>query len=77
MHDAAFLKAVYAFGLRRREVIHGRPRRSDPRASTSAAAARGWAYADRAVVTRYDKLAVRLEATVHIAVINEWLPLNL
>ncbi|WP_260479367.1 transposase [Kibdelosporangium aridum] len=27
----------------------------------------------RAVATRYDKLAVRYEATVHIAVINEWL----
>jgi transposase len=28
---------------------------------------------NRAVATRYDKLAVRFEATVHIAVINEWL----
>jgi transposase len=28
----------------------------------------------RAVATRYDKLAVRYEATVHIAAINEWLP---
>ena len=28
---------------------------------------------DRAVATRYDKLAVRHEATVHIAAINEWL----
>lgn len=28
---------------------------------------------NRAVATRYDKLAVRYEATVHIAVINEWL----
>lgn len=27
----------------------------------------------RAVATRYDKLAVRYEATVHIAAINEWL----
>ncbi|MFF0837954.1 MULTISPECIES: hypothetical protein [unclassified Streptomyces] len=27
----------------------------------------------RAVVTRYDKLAVRYEATVLVAVINEWL----
>ena len=26
------------------------------------------------VATRYDKLAVRYEATVHIAAINEWLP---
>ena len=26
-----------------------------------------------AVATRYDKLAVRYEATVHIAAINEWL----
>ena len=31
----------------------------------------------RAVATRYDKLAVRYEATVHIAVINEWLLPNL
>jgi len=29
---------------------------------------------NRAIATRYDKLAVRYEATVHIAVINEWLP---
>ena len=28
----------------------------------------------RAVATRYDKLAVRYEATIHIAAINEWLP---
>ncbi|MDP9843783.1 transposase [Streptosporangium lutulentum] len=27
----------------------------------------------RAVATRYDKLAVRFEATVIIATINEWL----
>ncbi|GGU87864.1 IS5 family transposase [Lentzea flava] len=27
----------------------------------------------RAVATRYDKLAVRYEATLHIAAINEWL----
>ncbi|BCB75647.1 hypothetical protein GCM10022251_27440 [Phytohabitans flavus] len=27
----------------------------------------------RAVGTRYDKLAVRFEAVVHIAAINEWL----
>jgi hypothetical protein len=25
------------------------------------------------VATRYDKLAVRYEATIHIALINEWL----
>jgi transposase len=31
----------------------------------------------RAIATRYDKLAVRYEATVHIAAINEWLPRNL
>jgi transposase len=29
---------------------------------------------NRAVAPRYDKLAVRYEATVHIAAINEWLP---
>ena len=28
---------------------------------------------NRAVATQYDKLAVRYEATVHIAAINEWL----
>jgi transposase len=28
---------------------------------------------NRAVATRYDKLAVRYQATVHIAVIGEWL----
>jgi hypothetical protein len=32
---------------------------------------------NRAVATRFDKLAVRYEATVHIAAINEWLPRNL
>jgi len=31
------------------------------------------AVAPRAVATRYDKLAARFEATVHIALINEWL----
>ncbi len=28
---------------------------------------------NRALATRYDKLAVRYEATVHVAAINEWL----
>ena len=28
---------------------------------------------NRAIATRFDKLAVRYEATVHIAAINEWL----
>ena len=28
---------------------------------------------NRAVATRFDKLAVRYEATIHIAMINEWL----
>ena len=32
---------------------------------------------NRAVATRYDKLTVRYEATVHIAAINEWLPRHL
>jgi transposase len=32
---------------------------------------------NRAVATRYDKLAVRYDATVHIAAINEWLPHHL
>jgi len=32
---------------------------------------------NRAVATRYDKLAVRYEATLHIAAINEWLPRHL
>lgn len=32
---------------------------------------------NRALATRYDKLAVRYEATAHIAAINEWLPRNL
>ena len=32
---------------------------------------------NRAVASRYDKLAVRYQATVHIAAINEWLPRNL
>jgi transposase len=29
----------------------------------------------RAIATRYDKLAVRYQATIHIAAINEWLQL--
>ncbi len=29
---------------------------------------------NRTVATRYDKLAVRYEATVHVAAIDEWLP---
>jgi transposase len=28
---------------------------------------------NRALATRYDKLAVRYEATIHVAAINEWL----
>ena len=28
---------------------------------------------NRAVATRFDKLAVRYEATIHVAAINEWL----
>jgi transposase len=28
----------------------------------------------RGVATRYDELAVRYEATVHVAAINEWVP---
>jgi transposase len=28
---------------------------------------------NRAVATRYGKLAVRYEATLHVAAINEWL----
>jgi len=28
---------------------------------------------NRAVATRYDKLAVRYEATIHLASIDEWL----
>ncbi len=31
---------------------------------------------NRAVATRFDKLAVRYEATIHIAAINEWLRLR-
>ncbi|TCM40981.1 hypothetical protein EV648_11235 [Kribbella sp. VKM Ac-2568] len=31
----------------------------------------------RAVATRYDRLAVRYEAVLHIAVINDWLPISL
>jgi transposase len=32
---------------------------------------------NRAVATRFDKLAVRYQATIHIAAINEWLPRDL
>jgi transposase len=31
----------------------------------------------RSVATRFDKLAVRYQATIHIAAINEWLPRDL
>ncbi len=27
----------------------------------------------RAVATRFDKLAIRYQATIHVAVINQWL----
>jgi transposase len=32
---------------------------------------------NRAAATRFEKLAFRYEATVHIAAISEWLPRNL
>jgi len=36
-----------------------------------------WLNRNRAAATRYDKLAVRCEATVRIAAISEWAPLRL
>ena len=45
--------------------------------ATLSSAGIGWVERNRAVASRYDKLAVRYEATVHIAAINEWLPRHL
>jgi transposase len=36
-----------------------------------------WLKRNRVAAARYDKLAVRYEATVHIAAISEWAPLRL
>ncbi len=51
------------------------PETSSPRV-TPPADRDGPAHSRDHVATRYDKLAVRYEATLHVAAINEWLLLT-
>lgn len=59
------------------EGVEGRPATGLRHRTVQTAACREMRYQptqrNRAVATRYDKLAVRYEATIQIAAINEWL----
>ncbi|WP_189198483.1 hypothetical protein [Micromonospora fulviviridis] len=55
------------------QTIAGRPPVYGPGSVAPAGMMRRRLKRNRALATRYDKLAVRYHATVHAATINEWL----